>query len=136
VKGIDMQQGLGAIARKIIDDNVYMVLGTADEDGRPWTSPVFYAAWNYREFYWVSSPQATQVRNIVKRPEISIVVFDSRVPVGSGQAVYMSATAAQVADDEIARSLEIYPGPAERGGRAAAGGSIARRSRSTQSSAR
>ena len=112
-----MQQDLVAIARKIIDDNVYMVLGTADEGGRPWTSPVFYAAWNYREFYWVSSPRATQVRNIAKRPEISIVVFDSRVPVGSGQAAYMSATAEQVADDDIARGLEIYPGPPERGAR-------------------
>src|SRR5918999_1465798 len=112
---MDMQQDLVAIARKIIDDNVYMVLGTADEGGRPWTSPVFYAAWNYREFYWVSSPRATQVRNIAKRPEISIVVFDSRVPVGSGQAAYMSATAEQVADDDIARGLEIYPRPPGRG---------------------
>jgi Pyridoxamine 5'-phosphate oxidase len=112
-----MDNDLSAIARDIIDANTYMVLGTADEDGRPWTSPVFYSAWNYREFYWISSPAATQVRNIAKRPEISIVIFDSRVPVGSGQAVYMSATAGQVADDEIAAAVTRYPGPSARGGR-------------------
>jgi hypothetical protein len=112
-----VRQDLGAIARDIIDAHVYMVLGTADEEGRPWTSPVFYAAWKYREFYWVSSPAATQSRNIAKRPEICIVVFDSQVPVGSGQAVYMAATAEQVADDDIGRGLEIYPGPPERGAR-------------------
>jgi hypothetical protein len=108
---------LGAIARGIIDANVYMALGTADENGRPWVSPVFYAAWEYREFYWISSPEATQCRNLTKRPQLSIVIFDSQIPVGQGQAVYMSATAEQVADDDIARGLEIYPGLAERGAR-------------------
>jgi hypothetical protein len=33
---------LGAIARSIIDSNLYMTLGTADEDGNPWVSPVYY----------------------------------------------------------------------------------------------
>ncbi|HEU5157524.1 MAG TPA: pyridoxamine 5'-phosphate oxidase family protein [Streptosporangiaceae bacterium] len=108
---------LAAVARAIIDANVYMTLGTADAAGRPWASPVFYAARDYREFYWMSSPEATQCRNIAERPEISIVVFDSRIPVGSGQAVYMSAVAGQVPDDEIDRVLEVYPGPADRGAR-------------------
>jgi hypothetical protein len=29
-----------AIARAIIDANLYMVLATADQAGRPWVSPV------------------------------------------------------------------------------------------------
>jgi len=33
-------EDLGAVARGIIDDNRYMALGTADETGRPWVSPV------------------------------------------------------------------------------------------------
>jgi pyridoxamine 5'-phosphate oxidase-like protein len=33
--------GLGTIARTIIDSNFYMTLGTADENGRPWVSPVY-----------------------------------------------------------------------------------------------
>src|SRR5215208_7285338 len=47
---------LGAAARAIIDSNFYMTLGTADEEGRPWVSPVYYAAEGYAKFYWVSSP--------------------------------------------------------------------------------
>lgn len=35
---------LGAIARAIVDSNAYMTLATADETGRPWASPVWYAA--------------------------------------------------------------------------------------------
>jgi hypothetical protein len=111
------QSELAAAARAIIDANVYMTLGTADAAGRPWVSPVFYAAQEYRELYWMSSPEATQCRNIAERPDISIVIFDSQIPVGSGQAVYMSAVAGQVPDEEIDRGLETYPGPPERGAR-------------------
>jgi len=45
------QQNLEELARTIIDSIVYMVLGTADESGRPWTSPVYFASKSYRELY-------------------------------------------------------------------------------------
>lgn len=107
------------IVRKVVDDNVYMVLGAADRVGRPWVSPVFYAAEAYRDFYWISSPEVTHSRNVAVRPEVSIVVFDSRAPVGTGgaRAVYMAATATEVAAEDLDRALAIYPGFAERGGR-------------------
>jgi hypothetical protein len=107
------------IVRKVVDDNVYMVLGTADRAGRPWVSPVFYAAEAYRDFYWISSPEVIHSRNLAVRPEVSIVVFDSRAPVGMGgaRAVYMAATAIEVPADDLDRALAIYPGIAERGGR-------------------
>jgi Pyridoxamine 5'-phosphate oxidase len=111
------QEDLPAVAKAIIDANVYMTLGTADAVGRPWVSPVFYASREYREFYWISAPEATQCRNIAVRPEVSIVIFDSRIPVGSGQAVYMSAVAGRVPEGEIVHALGIYPGPPERGAR-------------------
>jgi hypothetical protein len=104
------------IARAIIDGNRYMTLATADADGRPWTSPVFYAAADYTEFYWISAPEATHSQNLAQRPHISIVIFDSRAAEGEGQAVYMSATAEQVAAADVGRSLTIYPGPAGLGG--------------------
>lgn len=110
---------LGALVRKVIDDNVYMTLGTADGDGRPWATPVFFAADAYRDFYWVSSPEVTHSRNLVRRPQISIVIFDSRAPVGTGgtSAVYMSGIAGEVPADDLDRGLAIYPGPSERGAR-------------------
>ena len=46
-------------------------------------------------------------------PEISIVIFDSTAPKGAGQAVYLSATAEQVPDDDLDRALAVYPGSAE-----------------------
>jgi len=102
------QQDLGIMARTIIDSNMYMVLGTADESGQPWVSPVYYASAVYAEFYWVSSPEARHSRNIEVRRQVSIVVFDSQAPIGKGQGVYMSAVAKQLTDVELERGIEIY----------------------------
>jgi uncharacterized protein YhbP (UPF0306 family) len=103
-------QDLGAIARSIIDSIVYMVLGTADETGQPWTSPVYFASEKYREFYWMSSPDVKHSRNILLRSQISIVIFDSRVAVGMGQAVYMSAIAEELTGSDLERGTQIYNG--------------------------
>jgi uncharacterized protein YhbP (UPF0306 family) len=107
------------VARAIIDSIAYMVLGTADETGHPWVSPVYFASEKYREFYWMSSPDVTHSRNILVRPAVSIVVFDSQVRVGMGQAVYMSAVAEELTGLEFDRGLRIYNGrfsnPAEHG---------------------
>ena len=84
-----------AHGREIVDANLYMVLGTADAQRRPWATPVYFAPVEYREFPWVSRPGATHSRNIEARSEISIVIFDSTVPINTGRAVYVSATAAQ-----------------------------------------
>ncbi len=110
--------GLDDQVRRVIDANVYMVLGTADASGRPWTAPVFFAAEGYRDLYWISSPDVTHSRNLAVRPEASIVVFDSRAPVGTGgdHAVYMTATAAEVPPDELDRALSRAPSFARRGG--------------------
>jgi uncharacterized protein YhbP (UPF0306 family) len=97
-----------ANARAIVDANLYMVLGTADDDGRPWVSPVYYAPAAYREFFWVSAPEARHSRNIEARPEVSIVVFDSSVPIGTGRGVYLSAVAEQLVGDERARGIDIF----------------------------
>jgi hypothetical protein len=101
-------QDLDAVARGIIDDNRYMALGTADQTGRPWVSPVYYAADGYRAFYWVSSPERQHSRNVAVRTEVFIAVFNSQVPIGQGQAVYMSATAAELTGAELERGIEIF----------------------------
>jgi nitroimidazol reductase NimA-like FMN-containing flavoprotein (pyridoxamine 5'-phosphate oxidase superfamily) len=99
---------LDAGARAVFAANRYMVLGTADADGRPWTSPVWYAREGYEELYWVSSPQARHSRNIATRPQISIVVFDSQVAPGSAAALYMQATAQELTGPELDRGMAVF----------------------------
>jgi len=102
------QQDLGAVVREIINANMYMVLGTADESGAPWVSPVYYAAMGYREFYWVSSPEVRHSRNVAERSGISIVIFNSQSVIGTGQGVYMSAVAKQLTGSDLDRGIEIF----------------------------
>jgi nitroimidazol reductase NimA-like FMN-containing flavoprotein (pyridoxamine 5'-phosphate oxidase superfamily) len=107
------EHDVGAIARAVLDANLYMTLATADATGRPWASPVYYAAADYAEFFWVSSPDAVHSRNIATRPEVSIVVFDSRVQPGQGQAVYISGVAAELTGADLERGIQIFTGRSE-----------------------
>jgi nitroimidazol reductase NimA-like FMN-containing flavoprotein (pyridoxamine 5'-phosphate oxidase superfamily) len=109
---------LSQTAREIIDRSLYMVLGTADESGRPWVSPVYFAVSGYTDFYWVSLPEAQHSRNLAARPEISIVVFDSSVPISTGQGVYMTARAEELAGSELESGIEVFSARGvEHGGR-------------------
>jgi hypothetical protein len=102
-----------SIAREIIDSNSYMTLGTADGAGEPWVSPVWFATADYREFFWVSRPERRHSRNLAERPQLSIVIFNSQVPINSGEAVYMSAVADLPADSELDRGLEVFSARSE-----------------------
>jgi len=101
-------QELEVIARAIIDSNRYMTLGTADESGLPWVSPVWYAPAEYRRFFWVSAPEARHSRNLAARPQVSIVIFDSQAAIGAGQAVYMSAVAEESTGDELEGGVATF----------------------------
>ena len=97
------------MAKAVIDGNGYMTLGTAGADGLPWASPVWYAPASYREFFWVSRPGARHSQNIAVRPDVGIVIFDSTVPMGMGEAVYLAARAEQVtAAGEIERGMSVF----------------------------
>src|SRR4029453_15973481 len=60
---------LDEVARAIIDGNRYMVLGTADEGGRPWVSPVYYAPSGYSELFPGRPGGVHRVREGVPRGE-------------------------------------------------------------------
>jgi pyridoxine/pyridoxamine 5'-phosphate oxidase len=97
-----------AIARRLIETNMYMTIATADGDGRPWVSPVWFAPASETQFLWVSAPDARHSRNLAVRPEVAIVIFDSTVPVGRAEALYLEAVAEQVEDEGIDEPIEVY----------------------------
>jgi pyridoxine/pyridoxamine 5'-phosphate oxidase len=97
-----------ALAREIIDANQYMTLATADGDGRPWATPVWFAHQGYTDLLWVSRPDARHSRNLAVRPEVGIVIFDSTVPAGSGQAVYVEALAGELEEAGREQGIAIF----------------------------
>jgi hypothetical protein len=107
------------IARRVIDDNHFMVLGTAQPDGTPRVSPVFYSHTGYRDFYWISSPRAHHSRNVAAQRRVELVVFNSQADPGPDiAAVYVGAIAAQVPDAELADAVAAAFSSVRRGVRA------------------
>jgi hypothetical protein len=47
-------------------------------------------------------------RNLAARPQVSIVIFDSGAPVGSGQGVYVSAVARELTGADLDRGIPIF----------------------------
>jgi nitroimidazol reductase NimA-like FMN-containing flavoprotein (pyridoxamine 5'-phosphate oxidase superfamily) len=104
-----MSSDLAAVARGIIDSNLYMTLATADETGRPWASPVWFAHEGYAEYYWVSTPDARHSQNLRARADLAVVIFDSDAAVGTGQAVYMEASAREMTEAaELEAGIEVF----------------------------
>jgi len=88
---------------KLLASIRYMTLATVNADGRPWASPVWFAAPIPTELLWVSDPNARHSQNIATRPEVAIVVFDSTVPEGEGWGLYMEATATLAEPNDVER---------------------------------
>ena len=97
-----------ARVRAIIEANRYMTLGTADANGLPWVSPVWFATVDHRRFFWVSDPDARHSRNLAARPQLAIVIFDSTVAVGSARPVYMSAVAEEASGSELDEGVGVF----------------------------
>jgi len=85
-----------------------MTLATADGDGTPWASPVWFAHEGYSEFIWASKPEARHSVNVAARPQIGIVIFDSTVPEGEARAVYVEASAERLDEDQVDRAIAVF----------------------------
>lgn len=98
-----------AVARGVIDAISYMTLATADVDGRPWASPVWFAHREYEEFVWVSHPDARHSENLAANVRLGIAIYDSTVTPGEAEAVYVEAEGGEVTDEaEIPDALEVF----------------------------
>jgi len=95
-------------ARALIDGSRYLTVATADADGRPWATPVWFAHDRYAECLWVSRPGARHSVNIAGRRSVALVMFDSTVTPGSAQAVYVDAEAEEVDAETLDSAIGAY----------------------------
>jgi hypothetical protein len=95
-----------AHARTVLDDTRYAVLATADADGAPWVTPVWFAHDDLDRLYWLSWPGSRHSQLIERRPEIALTVFDTNAAPNEGTAFYATAHARQCPDEQIDEGLE------------------------------
>ncbi|OGG72735.1 hypothetical protein A3A38_03685 [Candidatus Kaiserbacteria bacterium RIFCSPLOWO2_01_FULL_53_17] len=95
-------------AQRIIAEIKYITLATVAEDGRPWNAPVFTAYDEKYNFFWGSHVGSQHSTNIRSKPDVFLVIYDSTVPGGAGEGVYIQATAVELEDmKEIKRAYKL-----------------------------
>lgn len=100
-------------ARRIIESIAYATVATTDDAGRPWNSPVHTVHDDQYNFYWFSDVQAQHSLNVRTSGRAFLVIYDSTVPAGEGEGVYIDAVAKELNDPEeirYARYLKKGPG--------------------------
>jgi uncharacterized protein YhbP (UPF0306 family) len=101
-------------AQRLLDENQYLTLATADENGRPWSSTVWYTARQRHsqglavDFIWLSRPEAQHSRNLVRRPEVGISIFDSTQPAGTGDGLQFGGLAGLVPSAELDEAAAAF----------------------------
>jgi hypothetical protein len=96
-----------AHARAVLEQTSYAVLATADADGHPWATPVWFAAEGLDRVYWLSWPGSHHSLLIEQRPEIAFTVFDSTVVPNQGTAFYATARAQRCPDDYLDHGIRV-----------------------------
>ena len=95
-------------AKEIIEKVIYITVASISEDGMPWNAPVFAAYDEHYNFYWGTNRNSQKAKNIRNNKNVFLVIYDSTVPAGEGEGVYVKATAHELEDPkeiESAHSL-------------------------------
>jgi nitroimidazol reductase NimA-like FMN-containing flavoprotein (pyridoxamine 5'-phosphate oxidase superfamily) len=89
----------------VLQDNLHMVLSTADENGKPWVTPVSYSFDEHNNLYWASAKDSRHSANIRARKEVAIVIYTTE---STNDALYIEAEAQElVGDQEILSAIEV-----------------------------
>jgi len=74
--------------RKIIKDNIYLTLATADNI--PWATPLFYCTDSDYNIYFISQLDSIHTKHILKNPLVAFAIFDSTQKEGEGTGIQAS----------------------------------------------
>lgn len=78
----------------------YATIASANKDGRPWNSPVAHEYDNQLNIYWFSDKQNQHSQNVRENENVFIVIYDSTVPEGDGEGVYIEAKGVELTNPE------------------------------------
>ncbi len=91
----------------MLDGTCYAVLATADDEGNPWATPVWFAHDELDRLYWLSWPGSRHSQLIERRPEVALTVFDSHAVPYEGTAFYATARAGRCPEDQLDAGLRV-----------------------------
>jgi len=99
-------------ATDIIKKIRYATLATVTPEAKPWNSPVAHEYDQDLNIYWFSDKEGQHSKNVRANGEVFIVIYDSTVPEGEGEGVYIQAKVIELSDpEEIRHARRIKKGP-------------------------
>jgi hypothetical protein len=96
-----------AHALELVARNRFLVLATADADGHPWVTPVWFAPDGLDRIFWLSWPGSRHSRLIASRPEVALTIFDSSRPSDEAAAFYAVAVAVECGEPLVDVALGL-----------------------------
>lgn len=101
------QLELTKIAKEIIKENIYLILGTTD--GKvPWTAPLFYAVSDNYTFYFISQMDSLHTRHLLINSNVSFAIFDSHQKEGTGIGLQGLGKAYLLTENELDEAFKWY----------------------------
>ena len=80
----------------------YVTVATVSDDAKPWNSPVAHELDDDLTIYWTSDKESQHSKNIRANGQAFIIIYDSTVPEGDGEGVYIEVDVTELSDpDEI-----------------------------------
>ncbi len=96
-------------AKGIIEKIHYINIATVNTAGEPWNTPVYAGHDDTYNFYWASWTDNEHSKNIRHNPNVFLTIYDSTVPEGDGEGVYIKAKAFELQDPaEIQEAIAHY----------------------------
>jgi general stress protein 26 len=92
-------------AKEILETIKYATIATVTSDGKPWNSPVASVLDDDLSVYWFSDKEGQHSKNVRANGAVFIVVYDSTVPWGKGEGVYIQAKAYELNDPEEVKAV-------------------------------
>lgn len=86
----------------------YVTIATVCPNGQPWNSPVVGKFDDHLNLYWASWKNNQHSQNVAHEPRIFVVIYDSQVPEGQGEGLYLQMRAHALQVDELKEAQKIY----------------------------
>ena len=98
-------------AKNIIESNLYCSLSTCSTEGEPWISPLLFVYDDDWNLYWSSAIISQHSQNIYSNAgKVAIAIYGSPIPEGTGQGLYLTGTAQEVENPEVAEQIIRWVG--------------------------
>lgn len=96
------------MAKHIITSNQYLTLGTSNQHGEFWLSPVAYAYDNKFNFYFISLPTSKHSQNLNTNSHVVFTIFNSQQNFGEGVGLQIEGEAKRINFTQIAPIIKLY----------------------------